>query len=100
MPAGPDVARAERITELSCVDFRIEGDGTYNPEIVLSNGCGDVVFWRLCVNYRAQLEREYFEGALRPGETTRIETFPVEGEEFYAGGWAQTGSDVVRAPQC
>ena len=98
--AVPHVAGAERITDLACMELQIEGDGTYNPEIVLSNGCGDVVFWRLCVNYRARLEREYFQGSLQPGETTRIVIYPAEGEEFYAGGWAQIGSDAVREPEC
>ena len=98
--AAPDTARSERIKGLPCVDFRIDGDGTYNPEVVLTNGCGDVVFWRMCVNYTARLEREYFEGSLQPGAVARIETYPAEGEEFYAGAWAQIGSDVVRDPEC
>ncbi len=100
MMAATVPARAESFDGLACADLTLDGDGTYNPEIVITNGCDQVVFWRMCVNYKARIEREYFEGSLGAGESTRIETYPAEGEEFTFGAWAQIGSDMVREPEC
>ncbi len=100
MMAASGPARAESFDGLACADLTVEDNGTYNPEIVIANGCDQVVFWRMCVNYKARVEREYFEGSLGPGDSTRIETYPAEGEEFNVGAWAQIGSEMVREPEC
>lgn len=50
--------------DLNCVDMHVEDNGTYNWQIILTNGCGDVVFWVMCVNHAGEVDNEYYEGTL------------------------------------
>ena len=98
--AAPAEAKFQATGNLHCAKMRTENDGTYNPQFVLSNGCGDVVFWAMCVNYPSKVDNDYYDGALQPGEEAWVETYPEVGEEFGAYVHFQTMSDDVEYPAC
>jgi hypothetical protein len=99
-PLSEVAAKPQRFEGLPCVTHDVEGDGGYNPVVVISNNCSAIVAWRICINYTARLEREFFEGYLQQGESARIETYPTDGEQMYYGGWAAIHSDIVPDPEC
>lgn len=98
--AAPAVAEWRATGNLPCAKMHTEGDGTYNPELVLSNGCGDVVFWAMCINYPSKVDNDYYDGALQPGTQTSVETYPEVGEEFGIYVHFQTMSPEVEYPDC
>ena len=98
--ATPLWAQAGVTGNLPCAKGRIEGNGTYNPQIVLLNGCGDVVFWTMCINYPSKADNEYYEGGLQPGEEAWVETYPEAGEEFNFRVRYQITSPDVEYPAC
>ena len=72
--AAPAGANWQATGNLPCAKMRTEGDGTWNPQFILSNGCGDVVFWVMCINYPSKVDNEYYEVALQPGDEAWVET--------------------------
>jgi hypothetical protein len=98
--ASPGASAGQMVGNLKCVNVRTEGDGTYNPQFVISNGCADVVFWVMCVNYPSKVDNEYYEGILQPGEEAWVETYPEVGEQFGVQVRFQTTSPDVEYPSC
>lgn len=98
--AAPAGAQMGVTGNLPCAKGRVEGDGTYNPQLVLLNGCGDVVFWAMCINYPSKADNEYYEGELQPGDEAWVETYPEVGENFNFLVHFQTTSPDVEYPVC
>jgi hypothetical protein len=97
---APAEAKWQITGNLRCASVHTEGNGTWNPQFIVANGCGDVVFWVMCVNYPSKVDNEYFEGTLQPGEKAWIETYPEVAEEFGAFIHFQTLSNDVEYPTC
>ena len=100
MIAPPAAAEWLLSGNLPCARVTDVGAQSYNPQIKVINGCGDVVFWALCVNYPSKVDKEYFDGSLQPGEETWIETYPEVGEGFDAYIHLQTMSNDIEYPAC
>lgn len=98
--AMPGTATAQMTGTLKCADIHVDGNNTYNPSIVIENGCEDVVFWALCLRYSSNVDPEYFDGTLQPGEDSWIETYPQVGEKFTFLFRFQTMSSDVEYPAC
>ena len=86
--------------DLRCATVRVEEDRTWNPKSVVANGCREVVFWAMCVNYASKVDNDYYNGVLQPGEETRIMMYPQVDEAFQVEVNFLTNSDLVEYPAC
>jgi len=86
-------------TQVGCVSGRVENAGTTSPVIVLHNGCGERIFFSLCVNKPGDAAPTLMPGQTAANSESR-DTLWMPGKERFSYTFRWSKTDPAPAARC